>query len=113
MLSARITRLGNGIRNPSKLASQDHRESLDVDYTRTSLSRASSAFLGGSAAFLQALEFTALQNKNNYIWLQLQMQLGVFDALLSVKITLEVDHMICMGKGTGVAAELSAQALPV
>jgi hypothetical protein len=41
------------------------------------------------------------------------MQLGILDALLSVTITLEVDHMICMGKGTGVAAELSAQTLPV
>jgi hypothetical protein len=58
--AAIIAKLGNGIRNPSKLASQDYWESLDVDRTRTSLSRASSASLCGSAAFLQAFGFTAL-----------------------------------------------------
>jgi hypothetical protein len=41
------------------------------------------------------------------------MQLSVFDALLPVIITLEVDHMIRMGEGTGVTAELSTQTLPV
>jgi hypothetical protein len=41
------------------------------------------------------------------------MQLSVFDALLLVIITLEVDHIIHMGEGTGVTAELSTQTLPV
>jgi hypothetical protein len=41
------------------------------------------------------------------------MQLSVFDALLLVIITLEVDHTIHMGKRTGVTAEFSTQTLPV
>ena len=40
------------------------------------------------------------------------MQLGILYALLFVLITLEVDHVVHVGEGAGVAAKLSTQTLP-